>query len=89
MQMLTVLGSTGSIGVNTLDVVRRWKGRYAIHSLVAGNNVGLLAKQIVEFRPQLAVVADAAGREALAGELKGHGMAASEWPQLEIGRAHV
>lgn len=85
MQMLTVLGSTGSIGVNTLDVVRRWKGRYAVHSLVAGNNVGLLAKQIVEFRPRLAVVADEAGREALTGELNGLGMAASEWPQLEFG----
>ncbi len=85
MQMLSVLGSTGSIGVNTLDVVRRWKGRYGIHSLVAGGNVKLLAQQIVEFRPKLAVVADEGGRERLFGELRGLGLAKSEWPQLEFG----
>jgi len=85
MQMLSVLGSTGSIGVNTLDVLRRWKGRYGIHSLVAGGKVKLLADQIVEFRPKLAVVADEGGRERLIGELRGLGLAESEWPQLEFG----
>jgi 1-deoxy-D-xylulose-5-phosphate reductoisomerase len=85
MQMLSVLGSTGSIGVNTLDVVRRWKGRYGIHSLVAGGNVKLLAEQISEFRPKLAVVADEVGRERLVGELRALGLAESEWPQLEFG----
>lgn len=85
MQMLSVLGSTGSIGVNTLDVVRRWKGRYGIHSLVAGGNVKLLAEQIFEFRPKLAVVADEGGRERLIGELRALGLAESEWPQLEFG----
>ncbi len=85
MQMLSVLGSTGSIGVNTLDVVRRWKGRYGIHSLVAGGNVKLLAEQIFEFRPRLAVVADEGGRERLIGELRALGLAESDWPQLEFG----
>ena len=85
MQMLSVLGSTGSIGVNTLDVVRRWKGRYAIHSLVAGGNVNLLAEQIVEFRPKLVVVADAGGRARLVQELRATGLAEREWPQLEYG----
>ena len=85
MQMLSVLGSTGSIGVNTLDVVRRWKGRYGIHSLVAGGNVKLLAEQIAEFRPKLAVVADEVGRGRLIGELRGLGLAEREWPQLEFG----
>ena len=85
MQMLSVLGSTGSIGVNTLDVVRRWKGRYGIHSLVAGGNVKLLAEQIAEFRPKLAVVADEGGRGRLIGELRGLGLAEREWPQLEFG----
>ena len=58
MTLLTVLGSTGSIGVNTLDVVRRWPDRFAIHALVAGRNAELLAAQIAEFRPKVAVVAD-------------------------------
>jgi len=85
MQKLTVLGSTGSIGVNTLDVVRRWKDRYAIHALVAGGNVGLLAQQIAEFRPRLAVVADEAGRGRLVEALLGLGVNQSDWPQLEFG----
>lgn len=41
-----------------MDVVRQWPGRFGIHALVAGRNVALLATQIAEFRPQVAVVAD-------------------------------
>lgn len=87
MKLLTVLGSTGSIGVNTLDVVRRWKDRFAIHSLVAGTNVTILAQQILEFRPALAVVADESGRQKLTTELHSLGLAKSDWPQLEFGAA--
>ncbi len=57
---LTLLGSTGSIGTSTLDVVRLWQNRFRIHALVAGRNVKLLARQIAEFRPRVVVVADAA-----------------------------
>jgi 1-deoxy-D-xylulose-5-phosphate reductoisomerase len=56
--LLTLLGSTGSIGTSTLDVVRRWPDRFGIYALVAGKNVELLARQIAEFKPQVAVVAD-------------------------------
>src|SRR5215467_8833957 len=56
--LLTLLGSTGSIGTSTLDVVRRWPGRFGIYALVAGRNVDLLARQIAEFKPKVAVVAD-------------------------------
>jgi 1-deoxy-D-xylulose-5-phosphate reductoisomerase len=55
---LTLLGSTGSIGTSTLDVVRLWPERFGIYALVAGKNVELLARQIAEFKPQVAVVAD-------------------------------
>ena len=58
MTLLTLLGSTGSIGTSTLDVVRRWPERFGIYALVAGRNTELLASQIEEFRPQVAVVAD-------------------------------
>lgn len=58
MTLLTILGSTGSIGTSTLDVVRRWPGRFGIFALVAGRNTALLARQINEFRPKVAVVAD-------------------------------
>jgi 1-deoxy-D-xylulose-5-phosphate reductoisomerase len=57
--LLTLLGSTGSIGTSTLDVVRQWPGRYGIYALIAGRNVELLAKQIQEFQPRVAVVAGA------------------------------
>ncbi len=85
MQKLAVLGSTGSIGVNTLDVVRQWPERFAIHSLVAGNNTETLASQIQEFRPPLAVVADDYARSRLAKALASRGIAPSAWPQIEHG----
>lgn len=87
MQKLTVLGSTGSIGVNTLDVVRRWPDRYQIHSLVAGTNATLLAEQIAEFRPALAVVADEPTRVRLVEALRSTSLPESAWPQLEFGAA--
>ncbi|HYA19005.1 MAG TPA: 1-deoxy-D-xylulose-5-phosphate reductoisomerase [Bryobacteraceae bacterium] len=56
MRTLTVLGSTGSIGTSTLDVVRQNPERFQIFALAAGRNIGLLAQQIAEFRPRVAVV---------------------------------
>jgi len=56
--LLTLLGSTGSIGSSTLDVVRRWPDRFGIYALVAGRNIELLVRQIAEFRPKVVVVAD-------------------------------
>jgi 1-deoxy-D-xylulose-5-phosphate reductoisomerase len=85
--MISVLGSTGSIGVNTLDVVRRWEGRYGVHALVAGTNAKLLAAQIQEFRPRIAVVSDEPTRAALMAELDALGLPPSTWPQLEFGPA--
>ncbi len=70
---LTLLGSTGSIGTSTLDVVRRWRNRFGIHALVAGRNLELLARQIAEFRPRVAVVADAASLEELRSLLRKNG----------------
>ncbi len=61
MKTLTVLGSTGSIGTNTLDVVRRNRHQYQVYALAAGRNVELLASQILEFRPKVAVVATSDG----------------------------
>jgi 1-deoxy-D-xylulose-5-phosphate reductoisomerase len=71
--LLTLLGSTGSIGTSTLDVVERWPGRFGIHALVAGRNVELLAQQIAKFGPRVAVVADAAALEKLRRILKDNG----------------
>jgi len=85
MRRITILGSTGSIGVNTLNVVRNLGGRYEVYALVAGRNYQLLAEQIVEFRPRLAVVETSRALESLTKELASLGLAMSEWPQLEHG----
>lgn len=54
---VTVLGSTGSIGQSTLDVIRQNPERFQVHALVAGRNIEALCAQIEEFRPAVAVVA--------------------------------
>jgi 1-deoxy-D-xylulose-5-phosphate reductoisomerase len=59
MQNLTILGSTGSIGVNTLDVIRRHPHRYRVIALCAHNQIDRLFDQCVEFKPCFAVVRDA------------------------------
>jgi 1-deoxy-D-xylulose-5-phosphate reductoisomerase len=55
---LAVLGSTGSVGLSTLDVVRRNADRFRVQVLTARSNHGLLLEQCAEFRPRLAVLAD-------------------------------
>jgi 1-deoxy-D-xylulose-5-phosphate reductoisomerase len=87
MRMLTLLGSTGSIGTNTLDVVRRNLHRYGVYALVAGRNVDTLAAQILEFRPKLAVVATSDGLARLSDRLTAAGLARTEWPELLWGDA--
>lgn len=56
---VAVLGSTGSIGTQTLDVIRALGGRFRVVALAAGRNTDLLYRQVAEFRPSL-VCADAA-----------------------------
>jgi 1-deoxy-D-xylulose-5-phosphate reductoisomerase len=85
MKILTILGSTGSIGTNTLDVLRRNRDLYQVYALAAGHNVEVLASQIVEFRPQVAAVATADGVERLTKQLKSAGLPRADWPQLEWG----
>lgn len=82
MTFLTLLGSTGSIGNSTLDVVRRWPDRFGIYALVAGRNVKLLAEQIEQFRPKVAVVADDAALAELRSLLKAKG---TYLPELAAG----
>lgn len=53
MKSVAVLGSTGSIGRSTLDVIRRNPRRFRVSALAAGSNLRLLAEQVREFRPRL------------------------------------
>lgn len=62
---VVVLGSTGSIGVNTLDVVARHSDRFDVFALTASTSVEAMAAQCATFRPVFAVMADASAGEAL------------------------
>jgi len=85
MKTVTLLGSTGSIGTNTLDVVRRTPHLYRVYGLAAGRNVELLADQIVEFRPRMAVAATSEGVARLYECLENRGFPRADWPELSTG----
>ena len=58
MRQIAILGSTGSIGVNTLDVIRTHPDRFKVVALTAGKQVDRLAQQCIEFQPAIAVVSE-------------------------------
>lgn len=66
MKKVAVLGSTGSIGTQALDVIRANRDKFEVTSLTCGKNVERLSKQIEEFSPKLAVTADAEDASRLA-----------------------
>ncbi len=65
MKKISLLGSTGSIGVNTLDVVERYPEKFQICAMSAGSNVDLFAQQIRKFKPALAAIFDTSKVSAL------------------------
>ncbi len=69
MKRLVVLGSTGSVGEQTLAVAQSFRERFAVVALAAGRNVETLAEQVRRFRPALVSVADADAAEALRARL--------------------
>ena len=70
IQQITILGSTGSIGVNTLDVVARHRQRFEVFALSAATRVDLLLEQCLRFEPVHAVMTEAAAATELADRLK-------------------
>lgn len=73
-QRLTVLGSTGSIGTSTLDVVRRHPASYEVFALSAATQVDVMLAQCAEFKPRYAVMASAVHAKALAEKLQSNGL---------------
>ena len=65
MRQVAILGSTGSIGVNTLDVIRAHPDRFKVVALTAAKQIERLAEQCIEFKPAIAVVANADGAAQL------------------------
>ena len=68
-RQVTVLGSTGSIGRNTLDVLRRHPQQFSVYALAANASAGTMLAQCVEFAPRWAVMMDADAAEQLEREL--------------------
>lgn len=84
MRRITVFGSTGSIGVNTLDLIARRPGEFAVVALTGGRNVDLLAAQARAHRAELAVTAHDDCLPALRAALHGSGIAAAAGPAALI-----
>jgi 1-deoxy-D-xylulose-5-phosphate reductoisomerase len=86
VKIISLLGSTGSIGVNTLEVIRRFPDRFAVCALAAGSNLSLLKHQIQTFRPRIVSVLTQALARDLKRMLPGRGrpeiVYGNEGPQL-------
>ncbi len=83
MKQIAILGSTGSIGCNTLRVVEAFQGEFSVAALGAGANVELLAEQVEQFRPRLVSVSDEASADQFRHELKKRGVV--DLPKIAIG----
>ncbi|CAN5495933.1 1-deoxy-D-xylulose-5-phosphate reductoisomerase [soil metagenome] len=73
-QKITILGSTGSIGVNTLDVISRHSERFEVFALSASTQVDLMLRQCVQFKPRYAVMVSEPHGMALAEKVKALGL---------------
>ena len=83
---VAVLGSTGSVGVQALDLIERLPSRFEVVALAAGSNADLLARQVRRHRPRLAALADPARRGSVedAAREVGSAFAAGEEGVLEV-----
>ena len=86
---VTVLGSTGSVGRSTLDLIARQPDAYTIEALTAGANVELLVEQARAFRPRMAVVGEAGRYAALKEGLVGTGVTAAAGAEALIEAASL
>ncbi len=74
MQNVTILGSTGTIGQQTLDVIARHINEYRVYALAANSNVEALLKQCIQFKPEIAVLLDDQAAKELRVQLKSHNL---------------
>jgi 1-deoxy-D-xylulose-5-phosphate reductoisomerase len=83
MKQIAILGSTGSIGCNTLRVIEAFSGEFSVAALSAGANVELLAEQIEQFRPRVVSVGSEEHADKLCHELKARKV--TELPKIGVG----
>ena len=81
---VTILGSTGSVGCNTVDLIQRQPDAYAVEALTAYNNVDRLIEQARALRPAVAVIANADHYDRLADGLAGTGIEAAAGEQAVV-----
>jgi 1-deoxy-D-xylulose-5-phosphate reductoisomerase len=81
---VTILGSTGSIGRNTVELIEARPDLYQVEALVANSNAELLADQARRLKAKLAVVADARHRDRLASLLEGSGIEVAGGPEAVV-----
>ena len=74
IQRITILGSTGSIGVNTLDVISRHPNRFEVFALTGATQVDLMLQQCVQFKPSMVVMAHADAAKQLQEKLNALGL---------------
>lgn len=84
---VTILGSTGSVGCNTIDLIERNPGEYLVEAVTAGSNVALLAQQALRLRPRYVALADLAGYSELKDALSGTGIEVAAGPDAVIAAA--
>jgi 1-deoxy-D-xylulose-5-phosphate reductoisomerase len=82
MKRITILGSTGSVGRNALDIISTYRDRFRVVALTAGKNVDLFEEQIKSFSPEIVAVADEAAAKELRRRIEGH------MPSLKILSGH-
>jgi len=81
---VTVLGSTGSVGTQTVELLAAEPGRYRVRALVGGRNAALLAQQARALEAEWAVISDPAGHPALVAALAGSGVRTACGPEAVI-----
>ena len=86
-QTITVLGSTGSVGCNTIDLIERTPEKFKVVALTANTNVNKLADQAKKFKPEIAVVADENCYEQLKDALAGTGIETAAGEQAVVDAA--
>ena len=79
MKQLCILGSTGSIGTQTLEVVRAYPERYSVYALCAHRSVDLLVQQAKQFKPEVVCIADESLYEKLSSQLSSIGFQGKVW----------
>lgn len=73
MQTITILGATGSIGLSTLDVIKRHPEKFDLYAITGNTNVSGMVKLCQQYQPQIAVMADEQSAQTLQHELKSLG----------------